>query len=79
MHYFYALDLVKAIDCVTRGCHARAAIRRTPHTVIEQSTSDPPAGVGVSFAADIIKALANLYWYLDNVLRQIQIQDHPCS
>ena len=53
--YFYALDVDKAIERVSLGCHSCAALRHVPHTVIDQSTSDPPAAVGVSFAADILK------------------------
>ena len=53
--YFYALDMDKAIERVSLGCHSCAALRHVPHTVIDQSTSDPPAAVGVSFAADILK------------------------
>ena len=53
--YFYALNLDKAIERVSLGCHPCAALRHVPHAVIEQSTSDPPAAVGVSFAADIPK------------------------
>ncbi|XP_078384150.1 LOW QUALITY PROTEIN: uncharacterized protein LOC144666624 [Oculina patagonica] len=53
--YFFALDLDKAIERVSLGCHSCAALRHAPHAVIEQSTSDPPAAVGVSFAADILK------------------------
>ena len=45
----------KAIERVSLGCHSCAALRHAPHTVIDQSTSDPPAAVGVSFAADILK------------------------
>jgi len=51
--YFYALD--KTIERVSLGCHPCAALRHVPHAVIEQSTFDPPAAVGVSFAADILK------------------------
>ena len=53
--YFYALDMDKAIDRATNGCHQCAALRHVPHTVIPQSTGDPPETVGISFAADIIK------------------------
>jgi len=53
--YFYALDLDKAVERISLGCHPCAALRHIPHAVIEQSTSDPLAAVGVSFAADILK------------------------
>ena len=53
--YFYALDMDKAIEQVTTSCHHCASLRTTPHTVIEQSTGDPPETIGVSFSADVIK------------------------
>ena len=53
--YFYALDLDKAIYRVTDGCHTCAALKHAPHTIKEQSTSDSPPIVGVTFAADILK------------------------
>ena len=53
--YLYALDIDKAIDRVTQGCHQCAALRQTPKACEEQTTSLPPEAVGVSFAADVIK------------------------
>ena len=53
--YLYALDIDKAIDCVTQACHQCAALRQTPKAREEQTTSLPPEAVGVSFAADDIK------------------------
>ena len=44
-----------AIDEVTASCHNCASLRNTPHTIIEQSTSDPPEAVSISFAADVIR------------------------
>jgi hypothetical protein len=53
--YLYALDLDKAIDNVTEACHPCAALKQTPNIVIPQSTSTPPDGIGISFAADILR------------------------
>ena len=53
--YLYALDIDKAIDRVTQGCHQCAALRQTPKACEEQTTSLLPEAVGVSFAADVIK------------------------
>jgi hypothetical protein len=53
--YFYALDMDKAFVQVTSTCHHCASLRNTPHTLIEQSTCDPPEAVGISFAADVIR------------------------
>ena len=43
MHrYLYSLDLDKAIETVTHGCHHCTSLRNVLHTVIMQSTNDPP-------------------------------------
>jgi len=53
--YLYALDMDKAVDRVTSGCHSCAALRQTPTVQQEQTTSAPPEAVGEAFAADVIK------------------------
>lgn len=53
--YFYALDLDKALDQCSQSCHLCTSLRKIPSHIIEQSTSEPPAAVGISFAADVIK------------------------
>ena len=53
--YLYALDLDKAVDTVTEACHQCTSLKRAPKILIPQSSSDPPDGVGISFAADICK------------------------
>ena len=45
----------KALSTVTASCHSCASLQRTPKIPISQSTSDPPAGIGLSFAADVCK------------------------
>ena len=52
--YFFALDMDKCIDITTKTCHPCESMKEMPHTLIEQSTSDPPAVVGSQFAADVI-------------------------
>ena len=53
--YLYALDVDKAIDRVTQGCHQCATLRQTPKVHEEQTTSLPPEAVGFSCTADVIK------------------------
>lgn len=53
--YLFALDMDKAVDRITNGCHTCAALKQSPSARIEQSTSPPPDAVGQSFAADVIK------------------------
>ena len=53
--YFYALDIYKAIDNVSNVCLHCASLRKTPRTVIDQSTSYPPVAIGVSFAAVVMR------------------------
>jgi hypothetical protein len=53
--YFYALDMDQAISCIAGGCHQCVSLRSSPRFLQEQSSSDPPAAVGVSFAADVLR------------------------
>ena len=53
--YLFALDMDKAIDCVTKSCTRCSALSQTPQARIEQSSCEPPVAVGVSFAADVLK------------------------
>ena len=55
LRYFYALDLDKALDRCSQSCHICASLQKIPNCLIEQSTSDPPDAVGLSFAADVMK------------------------
>ncbi|XP_068706826.1 uncharacterized protein [Montipora foliosa] len=58
--YFFALDLDKALDRCSQCCHLCSSLKKVPSSLIEQSTSDPPDGFGISFAADIIKRYRQL-------------------
>ena len=53
--YFFALDTDKTIELVNSACHQCASLCHMPKFAVEQSTSDPPEAVGVSFAADVLK------------------------
>ena len=53
--YFYALDMDKALERVAHSCHTCASLSKTPHSLIIQSTDEPPESIGLAFAADVIK------------------------
>lgn len=53
--FFFALDLDKVIDQVCDSCHLCGSLQNTPHTRIEQTSSEPPETIGISFAADVVK------------------------
>ena len=55
LRYFYVLDLDKALDQCSHTCHTCASLKKIPSCLTQQSTSDPPAAVGISFAADVLK------------------------
>ena len=60
VRYFFAFDLDKTVSRVTDGCHSCAALHHTPQFIVEQSSSDPPAAVGITFATDIMKRACQL-------------------
>ena len=58
--HFYALDLTKAIERTYNSCHTclslqRQDYRKSPDSLVKQTSEDPPESIGVSFAADILK------------------------
>ena len=53
--YFWALDMEKSLESVSKSCPQCAALVKTPKFKEEQSTQDPPESVGSSFNADVIK------------------------
>ena len=53
--YFYALDMDKAIERVSSGCHLCSSLQQVKHMKQLQSSSDPPVSVGSQFACDIIR------------------------
>ena len=52
---FFALNIDHAIERVTDACHTCTSLKSIPTTLIEQTTTDAPEAIGVSFAADVIK------------------------
>ena len=59
-HYFFALDLDKTLDRCSQCCHLCSSLKKVPSSLVEQSTSDPPDGFGISFPADVIKRYRQL-------------------
>lgn len=53
--YFFALDMDKAINNITSGCHQCASLRNVQRYTQDQSSGDPPDKVGFLFAADVLK------------------------
>ena len=53
--HFYALDLAQVIERVCDTCHTCTSLRQLPEPLKVQTTEDPPAVVGTSFAADVLK------------------------
>ena len=58
--YFFAFDTDKAIETLTSSCHHCQSLKAIPRHLQPQSSSDPPATIGVSFAADIVKRYRQL-------------------
>ena len=58
--YFFALDLDKALDRCSQSYHLCSSLKKGPFALVGQSTSDPPEGVGISFAADVMKRYRQL-------------------
>ena len=58
--YFFALVFDKALDRCSQSCHLFSSLKNVPSSLVEQSTSDPPEGVGISVAADVMKRYRQL-------------------
>ena len=58
--YFFTLDTDKAIETLTSSCHHCQSLKAIPQHLQPQSSSDPPATIGVAFAADIVKRYCQL-------------------
>ena len=77
----YALDLDKAVSCVSDGCHSCAAIRSSPVLArIDQSTSPPPHAIGRS-TAEVIKCSRQLIFVLRETVTSytssVSLKDEP--
>ena len=53
--FFFALDADKYNAQSSQSCHQCSALKLVPHSVVSQSTCDPPEGIGLTFAADVLK------------------------
>ena len=53
--YFFSLNINSALKCIYDSCHFCASLRKIPSQFHSQSSSDPPQGIGVNFAGDILK------------------------
>ena len=53
--HFYALNMTKVIDRVRDMYHTCASLRNLAQPLLHQTTNDPPAVVGISFAADVLR------------------------
>ena len=58
--YFFALVLDKALDRCSKSCHLFSSLKNVPSSLMGQSTSDPPEGVGIPAAADVMKRYRQL-------------------
>ena len=45
----------QAISRIAGSCHQCASLRSSPRFVPEQLSLDPPAAVGISFVADVLR------------------------
>ena len=53
--YFYAINLDDAVKQVCRTCEHCESLKKVPHALLQQSTTDPPLQVGMLYAADVIR------------------------
>ena len=66
--YFYALDMDNTVEHVSSTCHLCASLATFEHARKEQSTSDPPDGVCIQFAADVIRRERQYVFLLRDVV-----------
>ena len=52
---FFALNLSKVIDDVSKGCHPCVSLAKIPKSLIVQSSSEPPEVVGIQYASDVLR------------------------
>ena len=53
--YFFALNLSRVIDDVSKGCHTCVSLATIPKSLVVQTSSDPPEVVGIQFACDVVR------------------------
>ena len=66
--YFYALDMDNVIEMVSSTCHICASLASFNHARQQQSTSDPPDGVCIQFAADVMRREKQFLFVLRDVM-----------
>ena len=66
--HFYALDMDSVIDQVSTSCHTCSSLTQLSHMREKQSTSDPPGGVCIQFAADVIRREKQFIFMLRDVV-----------
>ena len=58
--YYFAINFEKFVNEITDACDVYVALQSVPRHMISPSSSEPPAGVGVSFAVDVLKRYKQL-------------------
>ena len=53
--FFYAINLSKVIDEVTKACFTCSSLAKIPRHLVIQSSSDPPEVIGSQFACDVLR------------------------
>jgi len=51
---FYALNMIDAAEEISENCPTCASLRTVPKPLMAQSSDDPPEGIGITFAADVM-------------------------
>ena len=51
--FLFALNIDRAIERVSSSCHNCVSLRKSPHTIVEQTTTASPDAIGTSFAANV--------------------------
>ena len=52
---FYIINADSLVTSTTQACSTCSALQKFPRHFTEQSTGEPPAAIGISFAADVLK------------------------
>ena len=53
--YFFAIGIDSLVNGISNGCQQCQAVKDIPHSLVEQSSCNPPDHVGFNLAADVIK------------------------
>ena len=52
--YFWAINLEATLSQTSTVCHTCASLKKLPHSLIPQTTSNLPDSIGTQFAADVL-------------------------